>query len=312
MKNTQSKAKNNTNAYTDNFIVSPLFDIDQMKKTVADSVQMYLDQKPMIDEIMRQQAPLMSEMAKQVSESAKMYHSIFANFDMPKFAIEAQEQHKKMQESIKDVIKMTPINFGNFNLGIAFSPYKQKEIKEKIEEEIFEEVIEKIEERSEKIVPLEFRSSLVALPANAKWEDIKIVFRNKEDVKIYYKEKCIIETNCEKLGFARNNTTYKTPNKQWEFLHAVAIISNQKMKKVKPTVLLLKNALEIKNNNAIYRVKLRLERQLERAFGIDDPFQSSKEYKCYKPKFELVSEPGVRNAMDPWSSGRGLPKSLLQ
>lgn len=312
MKKALSKAINNTNVHGVGVFTSPLFDVDQIRKTIANSVQMYIDQKPMIEKMISQQAPLISEMTKQLNESAKMYHSMFESLDMSRILTEAQEQHKKMQEAVVEVIKMMPINFGSFGLGVAtLSPHKQEEIKEKIEEEIFEEVIEKVEERSEKIAPLEFKASLVALPPNARWEDIKIVFKNRNDVKIYHKRKCLVDTNCEKLRFAKNNTTYKLPNKPWELLRCIAIINDQKMDKAKPTVRNLMHMLEIKKPNALHRVKSRLDKNLERAFGINEPFSPYKEYKYYKPNFTLVSEPGTRNIQDLWSSGRGLPKKYL-
>ena len=158
-------------------------------------------------------------------------------------------------------------------------------------------------------MPPELKMPLMLLPANAKWEEIKIVFKNRDDVKIYHNGKFMINTNCEKLGFARNKTTYKVPNKPWELLHAIAVINDQKVSK--PTVPDLMYMLKIKNADALHRVKLRLNRQLKKAFGLDDPFLSYKEHNYYKLRFAVTSEIELRNTKEPWASGRGLPKKYL-
>lgn len=308
MEKSRSKGKKNVVAKTN--IVSPLFDIEQMNKTIANGIQMYLDQKPAIEEMIRQQAPIVSDMVKRINESARLYHSMFANLEIPKYLAVVQKEQERMLGTLRDVAKLPPISFTGLTFdSVILSPHKQKEVKEKIEEEIFEEIFETVEERSETIVSPEFKAPLVILPTNATWEDIKIVFKNRDDVKIYYKGKILIDTNCEKLGFARNNTTYKLPNKPWELLHAIAVINDQKVSK--PTIPDLMYMLKIKNSDALHRVKLRLNRQLKKAFGLNDPFLPYKPYQHYKLKFVVMSELDLRNTKNPWASGAGLPKKYL-
>lgn len=303
MEKALSKAKNTDKIVHTGLAISPLFNVDQMQKTLANGISMYLDQKAVIEKVLKQQAPLVEGMVKQINESVRMYHSAFANSGI----IQIQKEQKRLQESLRGFARISIVPRSGMSISV------QSEIKEKIDEEIFEEVIERVEEESLKldVVPPEFNSPFVRLPDNAKWEEIKIVFKNRDDVKIYHQGKVILETNCEKLGFAKNNTADRIPNKPWELLQAIATVKDQKISEAKPTVALLKGMLEIKNNAGLHRVKLRLDKQMKKAFGIEEPFFSYREYKYYKPKFELVSEPSMRNIRDPWSSGRVLPKSIV-
>jgi hypothetical protein len=135
------------------------------------------------------------------------------------------------------------------------------------------------------------------------------MFKNRDDVDVYHKNKCIARTSYEKLGFARNNTCDKSPNKPWELLYAIAVINDQNISK--PTVSDLKRMIGVNTKDALHRVKMRLEKQLEIVIGIDQPFRNYKEYGYYKTKFAVVSEPDLRSTKDPWSSGKSLPKKYL-
>ncbi|MDD5463619.1 MAG: hypothetical protein PHP62_00540 [Candidatus Moranbacteria bacterium] len=300
MEKALSKAKNTDKIVHTGVAIGPLFDVDQMQKTLTNSISMYLDQKAVIEKVLKQQAPLVEGMVKQINDSVRMYHSAFANSGI----VQMQKEQKRLQESLRSFARIAVAPKSEIFISL------QTGIKEKIDEEIFEEVIERVEIESLKlnVVPAEFNSAFVKLPEDARWDDVRIVFKNRDDVNIYYKGKVILETNCEKLGFAKNNTSDKAPNKPWELLHSIAVINDQKISK--PTILDLKRMLGIKNNDALHKVKLRLDRQLVKSFGIDDPFFSYKEYGYYKFKFMVSSEPELRNIKDPWASGKGLPKII--
>ena len=310
MKNPENKAKNDNNVPRTDLAISPLFEVGQMQETLKNSFSMYLKQKAEIERAFKMQTPFMLEMVKQVNESVKALQATFAEPGIVKQIVKMREEQMKFQESLRDAVRLPVFPAYMFGPPAKTSLFEKEAIKEKIEEEIFDEVIDEIKEKT--VIAdaiLISPTSSIKLPFNAVWEDIKIMFKNRDDVDIYHKNKCIAHTNYEKLGFARNNTRDKSPNKLWELLYAIAVINDQKI--LKPTVFDLKRMIGVNTSDALHRVKMRLEKQLEIMFGISEPFLSYKKYGYYKTKFKVISEPNLRNTKNPWPSGKSLPSKYL-
>ncbi len=144
-----------------------------------------------------------------------------------------------------------------------------------------------------------FMEPKVKLPADAKWSDITITFKNSQDVEVQYKDNKMGVFSHEQLGFARGNTEMNSPNKLWLLLEMLAMaeefVSDKK-------VVLTKGHL--KDENVVEKQKSSLSMSLRLALGIqEEPFEKYTQEQGYRPKFRLRPEPVLRGDGELYSSG---------
>ncbi len=150
-----------------------------------------------------------------------------------------------------------------------------------------------------------FMEPKVKLPADAKWSDITITFKNSQDVEVQYKDNKMGIFSHEKLGFARENTEMNQPNKLWLLLEMIAMTEEYEGdKKVVLTKEHLKNAFKCKSENVIEKQKSSLSMSLRLATGIqEEPFEKYTPEQGYRPKFRLRPEPVLRGDGELYPSG---------
>ncbi len=135
--------------------------------------------------------------------------------------------------------------------------------------------------------------SPVRLPPNAGWNKVKCDFMDSHTLTVWYDGQKIGNFGHETLGFARLSTTDHKPDKQWELLRWLAIISSSN-NRVRPTFAVLFTQ-PAKNIQACYKLKHNLAKKLKSAFGLsEDPFYKYDDYAGYRLKFSILPERDLR------------------
>jgi len=223
------------------------------------------------------------KMAKQINE--RLASSGF--FEAIKKAEEVYSSFlKSYQPEIRDAF-ISPRNYSR--------AFLTNEDIDAISEKAAEKIMEKLKTTSKQSLLIENKISLIKLPPKTIWEDIEIRFKNMFDVEIYCKGKFLKNSNYEKLGFLRENTKDKKPDRQWELLRLLAIIYNsKKITKVNARIDILAHSLKT-GKNACMKIKEGLSKKLQKAFGlIQNPFHDYKEKEEYQTRFALKPEPELR------------------
>ncbi len=126
----------------------------------------------------------------------------------------------------------------------------------------------------------------LSIPCGTMWEDIKIEFQNKFEVKIYIKENFHKTINNIDLDFYRKKTKDKNPTTGWKFLETLSV--TQSSQENTATVENISYSLGVSMENC-HKIKSNLSKTLKKIFGIEeDPFLSYKDIGYYKTKFELL------------------------
>ena len=132
------------------------------------------------------------------------------------------------------------------------------------------------------------KTTSIDLPADARWESIKITFIKENEVNIYYKNKDKGIFTCQQLNMW--NKRDKKPDYQWELL-TILSQNNGQLDWDNPAA-----------NKRIKMTKCNLSKKIRNFFRIiDDPFLPYKEQKCYKLKFiteSLVAPKEKINSQD--------------
>jgi len=151
-----------------------------------------------------------------------------------------------------------------------------------------------------------FSEPKVKLPAGAKWSDITITFKNSQDVEVLYKDTQMGVFSHEQLGFARENTEMKSPNKLWLLLEMLAVAEEfESDQKIILTIGHLKDVFKCTDENVIEKQKSSLSMSLRLAFGIhEEPFEKYTQEQGYRPKFKLRPEPDMRGDGELHASGK--------
>ncbi|MBU2028838.1 hypothetical protein KJ761_03030 [Patescibacteria group bacterium] len=298
MKNFQSKVMaNNTFIKTDN-LIRPLFDVEQMKKTITNSLQMYVNQMPMIKDMLKRQAPLIEAMVKQTNDTAKLYHSMFIDSGFADRMVRIQEERKKMEESLKNIIDISePVIYTpRLTSAPIINEYRlSPETKKEFVEETAELIFQKIRENEElNKTQLKTEDKIVNMPKDANWYGTTIAICADRKIKIHYKDKLIDKVGYVKLGFSMGNTRDKRPNQSWKLLEALSVLQTTKDYAREATIENLMRALKITDKQLFLNVRSELASKLSKAIIDDDPFENYKKYGHYKLKFTLVPESLLR------------------
>jgi len=118
-------------------------------------------------------------------------------------------------------------------------------------------------------------------PSDLRWEEITIRFLDGQEAQIKYRG-ILKHTDYEEMGF--KNHKNNEPNKQWEFLTALAGLEGE--------INWENNSkFSLKQIGAVQKQKQLLAEKLESYFGIsNDPFYDYKKEKSYRIKLQLIPE----------------------
>lgn len=292
--------------------ISPIFDIKQIQKTIASSVEPYLEQKQMLEDMFKQQAPFMQALAEQMNEAAKNYRLMINNLESSgafRHIAEMTRERAKMAEYLRNIIEEPKIIFPKSEMKII-PRQPQREISLELKDQIVDEIVEKLLKRIEEkenvnkiLLPENYAK--VNLPEEARWENIKIHFINSQEVEIYYNNKLINKFDCEKLGFSMNNTKDRRPNQQWELLHKLSFFQIKDDLTRGATMETLMQDMKMTRKQNFHIVKSQLSKQLRKVLVDVEPFEDYKGYGYYKPKFTLLPEPEFRGDGDLFLRDRG-------
>jgi hypothetical protein len=233
--------------------------------------------------ILQPQFESFEKMAKQINEriaSSGLFEAIKKTEEVYSSFL------KSYQPKIKDAF-VSPRNYSR--------TFLTDEDIDAISEKAAEKLMEKIKADSKQNPLIKNEAPLIKLPPKTIWEDIEIRFKNQYDVEIYYKGKFLKAASYEKLGFLRENTKDKKPDKQWELLRLLAIIyASKEATKVKADINILAQSLKIERN-ACMKIKEGLSKKLQRAFRLpQNPFYDYKEKGEYRTRFILKPESEFR------------------
>lgn len=301
MKKSISKDKKDNEIIKRAIITRPVFDAEQIQKTIASSVAPYFEQKQMLEDMFKRQAPFIQAVVEQMNEAAKTYKLMIDNLGSSgvfRHMTEMTRERVKMAESLKNIIKKPKIIFPRAEMKILPRQPQREislELKDQIVDEIVEKLLKRIEEKGNvsRILPSE-NEAKINLPEGARWENIKIAFVDGHKVEIYYNNKLIDKFDCEKLGFSMNNTKDKRPNQQWELLHKLSFFQiKEDLTRGATMETLMQDMKMIKKQN-FHIVKSQLSKHLRKVLVDLEPFEDYKDYGYYKPKFTLLPEPEFR------------------
>jgi len=145
--------------------------------------------------------------------------------------------------------------------------------------------------------------SPIQLPRGTTWENIEIRFKDMHTIAIFVNGEHRSDHDYIILGFAKRNATKDEKfDKQWKFLHLLAIVVEHRDIRP-PTKALLIDSLET-TSDGFDQIKSTLSKKLKSVFEIlDDPFHPYDPETGYRPKFTLKPEPSFRNDGELHASG---------
>jgi len=289
------------NAIPKTDIVSPLFNVEQMKKTIATGLQIYINQKPVIEKMVQIQAPLIADMVKKANVMAKLYHSAFINSGVIDQMVRMQQERKELEKSLKNIFEPPRL------ITYAPRPANKRVINEyrlspeatsRIAKETAEIIFQKMKD-SEKTDKSQMEDKIIHLPKGATWQSVTIaVCKDDQKLEIYYKNELAGKINYAKLGLIMGNTKDGSLNQTGEFLEKLSLFYMKNDQghdySHEATVEKLMHSLKIAKKQLLHNVKLDLARKLRKIID-SDPFEDYKKCGCYKPKFILEPESLLRN-----------------
>jgi hypothetical protein len=238
--------------------------------------------------MLQPQLEIFEKMAKQINEQLTS-SGILETME------KAEEVYSRFLKSYQPEIRDTFILPRNYSRAI----FTDEDI-DAISEKAAEKIMEKIKEDSN-LRPV-IKKPIIEIPPRTTWEDIEIRFKNRYDIEIYIKGKFLKSVSFDMVGFSKEKTKDKEPDKQWIFLEKLSIICENK-KIVKADIYSISKQLETSKNN-VMKIKEKLSRKLQYIFGLPgDPFCSYKEKGGYQPRFILRPIPTLRGRGDVYMAG---------
>lgn len=162
-------------------------------------------------------------------------------------------------------------------------------------EEVTEVVLERLkrDNQTKRLDSPLNKAVIVELPSGAVWDNLEMRLENQFDTSIYYKGDFVGRISHVELCFYRKNTRDEKPDKQWEFLHQLAI-TYESPELLKPTIENLGRELKITPLTCAKR-KEKLAKKLRAAFGIEgNPFSEYDPEDGYQIRFKLRPIPELR------------------
>jgi hypothetical protein len=130
------------------------------------------------------------------------------------------------------------------------------------------------------------------MPDNINWENITIKLTSIFDIEIFIDKKSIVQSNYEKMGFAKKNSKNKTPKESWNFLKTLS--TNKGRFNLSTDIIKTKGNL-VQAKEKYKQTKKQLSDILKQNFGLEaEPFFDCKEKGLYQTKFTLIPPPDIR------------------
>jgi len=284
-----------------------IFDNSRIRGAFQDAMKGYADNQKQIQQIFDAYKPAIEAIAKHANIFYEISNS-FNNSAIAKEAAALQEQIKSITE--KFTLPILPAKEPSLDVPIT-GGIQQYPTADEIAESVFQKIKERIIDKggSKKVMDAFGINSPIKLPAGAQWEDLRIKFKNEFDVEVYFQDNFFGKYSHEKLGFARKNTKDKKTDKQWYFLHQLAVIYNNiaynKQRQMQPTIENLCYSLKIKKNSCMRAVSS-ISWKLQGVFGIKEkPFYEYDPDKGYQTKFKLEPDSLLKGGGEIFRSSGG-------
>lgn len=192
------------------------------------------------------------------------------------------EQRKKLQDSINLLAESLRLNLEMPTLNVKQELYCRPDPKVYSEAELKEIISQSVKTAVAEITESKLNLNPTSngfpyrLSKNFQWESITIKFKDRHNIQIITSE-YIYVANYKEMGFENANTL--KPNSQWSFLEELSRHKGELCWRESPDI------------QKAQKNKQLLSKKLKRYFGINhDPFETSRAYKIYRIKINLIPE----------------------
>jgi len=282
--------------------LSPI-NLDLIKSSMKQVVETLNKQAPMLDNMFKQQMPMLQEIVKRANEDFKKYHVMMENLGVADRLIEIEKERIRMEKFVINFIEQSKIFYvSRTEHLIVPSRTHEKHYDDKINlddqtiKKIADILFEKLEEKKENSISKENLHSRnrLTFPDEKHWDALRLEFVNEFDVEIYSGKTFIKKVSHEDIGFVKKNTKDKKYDRSWDFLYKLSAFQGRE-NECAPNTKEMSRVLSV-SDSTLHKIKSNLCMSLKEIFpNIEgEPFFNYEEYRYYKTRFKLEPMPLLR------------------